>query len=608
MRLYSFFTIIFLFNIIPLTICLPVCNKNSNFCTHCNILTNLCAKCEKPDIFVPDEYGGCIGSKKCVFGKNYCNECDEEEKLCHSCEENYYPDENGGCAYSEGCEISYMGECLKCKSDFVLIGKENEFRFCKSIYIDNFKNCKEINYETGFCKTCLEGYYLTTSDHKCIKTQNCKESIFGECVSCNQGYYYNKKEKKCKVKNTNLTFCKQTYDSKNCEICEEDYYLDENGICVPTQFCRQSKNLICEKCLTGYLANNNICTNTDNCETADKITSICTYCKSNYYLDTKDYKCKSNRENDEFKYCKIAKDNLCLKCEVNYYLGEDLRCSNSEYCAESDNGECLACVENYHIGNDNKCIDIEKCIYSKFDSCLECVEGYYYNKLNKKCEKMDDKFLNCKYSCDDGQSCCECKEDFYLYENNSLCYDNTKEKAFIKCAYVDNSKENCKRCEEGYYLGIDDNRCSKIKGCKTVENENKCLECDKFYCLDVKNQECVNNDYLEDTNNKIYISCKRTNKEGTACEECLDGYEVNKEGYCVDINICEEKKNNKCLKCKESLNENGYQFCANEIFGCIESAHNNCLRCDNLENLYECTECKEGYIKSGYGCLKIDDN
>ena len=86
----------------------PICNRNTNFCMHCNILTNLCAICEYPDILVPDKNGGCIGAEKCITGKNNCNECDLNGKLCVICEENYYPDENGGCAYTEGCQISYM--------------------------------------------------------------------------------------------------------------------------------------------------------------------------------------------------------------------------------------------------------------------------------------------------------------------------------------------------------------------------------------------------------------------------------------------------------------------------------------------------------------------
>ena len=599
------YNLLIIFQIIGLIISIPSCIENSNFCKHCNMQTNLCAKCEKSSILVPDKNGGCEGAQICTVGKNFCNECDNADKLCKLCEQNYYPDKNGGCTYSEGCEISYMGECLKCLEGYVLIGKENDFRFCKSLSMDIYKNCEKINYETGYCEVCENGYYLNSGDHKCIKTENCKESIFDICILCNKGYYFNKKENKCKIKFDEFTFCKETLDDKKCETCDDGYFFDENEICIKTQYCSESENLICKKCSEGYyLSGNDYCTKTDNCDYVDKITSLCTVCKINYYLDKKDYKCKTNLKDNSYKYCKEVDNKMCVKCEVNYYLGEDSQCSNTEFCSESENGKCLTCQKNYYLGLDNKCTSDKNCLYSNFGACIECKEGYYYDKLNKICAEEKEPFLNCKYTCDDGAKCCECKDKFYLYENNSLCFDNTKEDAFIKCAYVDNEKEKCLRCASGYYLGSSDNKCSKVENCKIIEDENKCLECNEFHCLDVKMQKCLDNNYLSGQNDKIHISCKKTNKEGTGCEECIDGYTPNEKGYCVDENICEEKKGEKCLRCKDISSVNGYKFCANEIFGCLESIHDNCLRCDNLENLNECTECQEGYQKSINGCVK----
>ena len=58
----------------------------------------------------------------------------------------------------------------------------------------------------------------------------------------------------------------------------------------------KSNNYICIECKPGYYLLKdsvyNICTNTDNCNSADRITSICTFCKTGYYLDLKDFKCK----------------------------------------------------------------------------------------------------------------------------------------------------------------------------------------------------------------------------------------------------------------------------------------------------------------------------
>ena len=600
------FNIIFIFlYIIRKAISTPSCLNNTNFCIYCNNLTNLCVKCKYPDILLPDENGGCKGSKKCFLGKNFCKECDTDGKLCKICEENYYPDDNGGCSYSKGCEISFFGECLKCKDGFILFGNENQIRICKSLSLDIYKNCKEISLDNGRCKSCEEGYYLNYGDYKCIKTQYCGESIFGKCISCSPTYNYNKRVEKCVLKELNLTYCKYSIDGINCDICDDGYYFDEKRICMESPFCSESFYFKCQKCIKGYfLSTFNICTNTDFCYEVDKITSICTSCQKGYYLDKKDYKCKSNLENGPFKYCQIVEKDACHLCENNYYLGEDLKCSNTRYCSESENGICKECSKNYYLSLDNICTEVERCIYTKYASCIECEDGYYYNKFNNTCLKMENQFLNCKYTCDLGDKCCECKDDFYLDLNNSLCYDNTKG-PYTKCAYLNSDGSGCRICIDGYYLGLEDNKCCKVQNCKIVENENKCAECATFYCLDAKNQRCVDNDLLDDEKNKIYISCNRTNEEGTACEKCIDGYEVNEEGYCVDIDFCEEKKDGKCIKCKDIILDN-YSLCANEIFGCLKSPQDNCLRCDNMDYLFECTECREGYIKTDYECQKIE--
>ena len=598
----SIYSIFLFFYFLKIGFCLNTCKENINFCTHCNILTKLCAKCEKPEILIPDEKGGCKGANKCISGKHFCNECNDEGTLCKICEKNYYPDDNGGCTYSEGCEISYMGECLKCKDGFILIGKENELRICRSILIDNFKNCKEINYEIGSCKLCDDGYYLTSSDHKCIKENNCKESLFGNCISCNNGYYYDKQENKCKLKDYDFLYCQQTINSKDCDTCDDGYFLDENNICVQTPFCSKSSNLKCEKCVSDYiLADNLVCTTTNNCSIGSQFTSLCSICQDGYYLDKKDFKCKSNlEENSPLKHCHVVENNECIQCEYGYYLGEDAKCTNTKQCAESENGKCLTCSKDYYLGLDNKCTNVERCIYSNYDVCTECEEGYYYDKLNKTCLEITQQFLNCKSSCyDNNNKCCECKDNFYLFQNDSLCYDNTKDQKFAKCIYVDLLGDKCSRCAEGYYLGKEDSKCCKVKNCKIVKDENTCLECEELFCLDVKKQLCVDNDNLHDINDKKYISCNKTNEEGTACEQCINGYEINENGLCNDIDICEEKKDGKCLKCKEGVGENGYFYCANEIFGCLEnSGEEGCLRCDNLTDLYECTEYKEGYNKT----------
>ena len=177
----------------------PKCISNTNNCYKCNPLKKLCAICNYPEVYSPDEFGGCSGSLKCTEGKNYCDKCDRNHKLCEICDEGYAPDENGGCTYSPNCKISYKGECIECKENFFKAGKKGENQICMSYYSEDFNHCLSINYETGLCNFCHWGYTLT-SYHRCIKKENCQETIFGKCVTCKNGFYLNKINDTCEKK------------------------------------------------------------------------------------------------------------------------------------------------------------------------------------------------------------------------------------------------------------------------------------------------------------------------------------------------------------------------------------------------------------------------
>ena len=587
--IFTFSVFILIFKVICFS---PLCKKNINNCFKCNPLTNLCEICNCPEIYIPDEIGGCKGALKCYSGNNYCTQCEKNGELCQICNHGYTPDENGGCTYSLNCKISFNGECLECKDNFFKYGKKGQLQLCKSYLSQDFLNCKSIDYETGFCNICENGYFLS-SEYKCIKTENCEESFLGNCISCQDGYYLNKFNNICEKKNGNFTLCKQSLDNITCDICDTYNYFDKDGICVPNKYCYRSINFTCIKCIEGYfLTPNSVCTYTQNCIEGDKDLGMCMKCNDTFYLDGNDYICKTNLENNEFKHCTKTYEGKCIECEKDFYLGEDSKCSFTKNCFESKLDICINCSKNYFLGYDHKCTNIEHCIYSSHDYCLECEDGFYFNRKNKTCYEYNNnsKFNNCKYSCEYAEKCCECKDKYYLRKSDNLCLNNTEPGPFYKCAESDEGGEYCVNCIEPYFVGIDDDLCSLVEACAIIENEFRCKECIEFYCLDVNTGICIENDKIENETYKIYFSCIYTNKEGTACEKCLDGYEVGEEGYCIDVERCIERENETgvCLKCKDD-------YCSNDVYGCVDSHYSNCIRCNDLYDLYGCTECKEGY-------------
>ena len=581
--------------------CSPSCEEGLNHCSNCNPITKLCIKCDL-DVFIPDENGGCSNSKKCKSGTNYCLDCNEEENLCKTCDDGYYPDENGGCSYINNCQLSYRGKCLECKDDYIFVGKSDSFQICKSLNSEDLKNCEKINLERGSCEKCKEGYFLNIGDKKCTKTEHCYESQFGLCQLCSRYYYLNKKEDKCiSSQEENFYNCRESLDGESCDVCNENYYLSKDKKCVNTNYCEEAGNYKCNKCISGYYLSeeDNICTKEKNCLYGKEDFGICLECKDGYALDFKDGKCKSNEEDNELKYCKFA-DGDCKECLKHYYLGEDNKCSFSKNCSESENGICLECVDNYYLGKDNKCTNVKHCIYSDdYFKCEECEGKYCYNEDENKCFIGEGELENCKFSYF-GSWCSKCKDDFYLNQTEFLCRSNSDpDDYFYKCAKTHSGIDMCSDCVKGYYLGYKDHKCSKIDGCLRSENENKCLECNEYHCLDAKTGNCEINFRIENEKKKFYYRCNKTNEEGTACEICLDGYTLSEDGLCVDDIHCEEKdEDDICLKC---LDDDNRSYCLNKDFGCVHTFYGNCLECDDLLNLDECTKCDEGFKINDYG-------
>ena len=523
----------FIIFILEIALSIPFCVEGENNCSKCNPITKLCVKCDK-DVYSPDENGGCENAKKCTTGNNYCNEC-SEENICKLCEEGFFPDDNGGCSYTNNCEISYKGQCLKCKEDFILIGKENnlykEIKICKSLNLDDFKNCLKINIEIGTCEECEEGFYLNNGDKKCSKIENCNESTYGNCKICNEGFYLDKKKNKCNEQKDNFINCKESIDGKKCDKCIDEYFLNEELKCINTNYCKKANNDTCEECIDGYYLSKSdkICTTDKNCDYGDNELGICLACKENYAIDFKDGKCKKNTEDNENKFCLEIDEEGCIKCKNEYYLGEDKKCSKIKNCGESDDeGNCLACSEKYYFDLDNNCVNVKHCIHSYYEECVECEEDYYYDKYKKKCILSEDQFKNCQIGIED--TCLICRDNFYINQTDFLCYSNEEEGKFYKCQFSDYTGENCQSCVKDYHLGYIDKKCNNIEGCDKIENEDKCLICSNSYCLDVKSGKCKNNRYIYNEEDKIYFRCNKTNKEGTACEVCNEGYTLNNEG------------------------------------------------------------------------------
>ena len=589
-KLISFFTLLLT---LLISLSTQECQIYTKNCTKCNPITQLCVMCDKK-IYKPDQEGGCEPSHQCIIGENYCNECNDKGDLCSICESGLFADENGGCSYSDNCVISENGSCLQCKDDFYLIVK-SDVHICKSKFSDDFKNCAEIDFYLGNCASCKEGFYRNFDDKKCSNTDFCRKSSFGICTECDTGFFLDKTDDLCKNETLELNYCKISLDGKICSECVDGYFLSEDGFCSRSQNCAKINNSNCIECSEGYFLTKygNICTTEVHCMSADIDFGFCEVCEESFYIEVESGKCFSNQEDEKYKFCSNVSLGKCMSCENGYQLGKDNKCVSSPNCLESENGICVICEEGYHLGLDNICINVEKCIYTNIlGECIECEKYYYFDTYENKCFPAINQYKDCKKAYSPNKYCERCKDDFYLSSEDKMCYSNNEEGEFYKCAFSNGI--TCIDCIYGYSLGIKDNKCSKIENCAISENENKCIECDEYMCLDVKKQICIENyNAPENEEQKIYFNCNKTNEEGTECEICNDYTELIN-GICVDKVECVEEKDGECVKCKE-ISSTYFDMCLNTLYGCVETSVLNCLRCDNVYNFNECTECKEGF-------------
>ena len=427
--LFHFIILIF----IKSALLIPKCQERENNCIKCNPISNICHKCIS-EFFIPNSKGGCDLSPKCKKGYNSCIECEENSNICKICPKGYYPDSIGGCSYTNNCLISNNGICNKCNYNYILIGKG--IKYCKSLNSEDLSNCKEINMLNGRCSNCTENFFMSSIDLKCTKTENCSLSKYGICTQCNKGFYLDKKEEKCKIQNNTFMNCKESLTGEKCDECDNNYYFDNEGKCISIKYCsigdKYNSNK-CKKCYEGFYPSEfkDSCTTEINCYQGDKNIGICLKCKKGFYIDYTDGKCKPNINNDEFRNCSIADNNICINCYYGNVLSEDLKCSPAKYCREVNEGKCISCIDKYYLGLDNKCSLVENCIYTNFfEECLECIDNYYYNKKRWKCEEAIGIFEGCKNGYSDFH-CFECKNNYYLNQSDNLCYSNEEQGLFI---------------------------------------------------------------------------------------------------------------------------------------------------------------------------------
>ena len=398
---------------------------------------------------------------------------------CQICKDTYYVDSlTGGCvevSFEERVEhctqYDSNTQCLRCNLNYFLDSSKN----CVSSE-SLIENCQQPRAsDPSFCETCLPGKLLSTDGKKCLDPppETCNSFKNAQCVECSPGYVLNPNNYLLSIskfetssqgqaaltqmlRNQGLgtkglvdpivctqptvSNCLKLVKFNECEICEDNYFLDDQKACVKNpedqiQHCTLYKtNLECLLCKDHFyfVANDpSICLTgevVENCETYSVNEDSCAKCTDDFFLDGNECKervasknmltCLTlNPSKDE---CQICKDTFALTlagCQPgidNCHTYEDVATSREELV-------CEKCKDGFYFdAEQNKCVqpasfETDFCFQYKFNQpvCDVCKDRYFFDAANTICKIHDNIDPNCATSSlTTRNSCQECNHGF----------------------------------------------------------------------------------------------------------------------------------------------------------------------------------------------------
>jgi len=137
----------------------------------------------------------------------------------------------------------------------------------------------------------------------------------------------------------------------------------------------------------------------------------------------------------------------------------------------------------------------------------------------------------------------------------------------------------CIECKENYSPSNDKSRCIKVANCKYFDDEDNCLQCNKYYNFNAE-RKCVPG------------ACVTYDTDGKTCLNCDYAFYL-KDGTCQKIPIpyCLEGDENRCTDCEDGATLENGKCTIPTIF--VEG-------CERYNSDRTCQRCREEYeLKDG---------
>jgi len=415
------------------------CLENKFYCKSCNYGyyrlespgINEINYCFLPDL-KPNYYLDSLILKLC---DNSCNGCLENKFYCKSCNYGYYR-----------LESPIIDEINYC---YLPDSKPNYFLSNNKTILKLWDNsCLTCENESFNCLKCRIGFY---------KTSISKAEKLNYCYFKTIGFYTDLEENILKLCDDSCYDCE--FNSKNCTICQKNFYKLENAK-------GENKNF-CYKDFIGYYIDKvenllKLCNK--NCSSCETNSNNCVICKNNHYkLEDGKYENKNN----------------CYKEYEGYYIDKEekllKKCDKSCFICEKDSNNCINCQNNF-FKKYNDTINPNACYGSELSN-----QGFYIDENDKQWKLCDLSCITCKKLI---YNCLYCNEAKNYFKFDFKIYDITDSEILNNLKYDENSKldflcVNSKEKIKGIFFDSKKKLFDKCdKSCSQCEDKNICLKND----------------------------------------------------------------------------------------------------------------------------------
>ena len=571
---------------------------------------------------------------KCILTNLENCEFMNVQSNCLLCSQNYYPDRITGLCIAleeeqkiKNCLVQNSISCKKCDNGFFF-----GTIFCEAVE-KIIENCV-VYSNKDTCSECSNNTVLDLEGKNCIdigeeNSSDCAMYGFLDCLSCKDGYSLNysfyildivKQDFSTKslylmndVANNilnaqpypvcqpnNIANCHIYKNSETCDICKENYYLNDNNGCSPypkdiiSNCERYISPSSCYQCKDGFHIDNlNKCIPNEiylNCDEYDKtsLTTICLKCLNDYY------KFSSTK-------CIERSNKIIEQCSAYSLISDQCEICSEGFITTSDGLKCLKIVEN--------CKSYETSTISNTELiCIVCEKEHFLNVVDKKCQKGTT--INCLTYNNDSDICVKCVNDAFLNAQKHCI----KHKSVKNCIAYSPTEENvCTICDNITLLFQVETICKSAKvinGCETYLAQDECNVCKEKYIKNGKNCSPIDD----------ALNCLIMGDEG--CLKCKPGFLI-ESGECIislvyleencsysnSVTGKETRNSLKCEYCSENsipLYYTNYYLCHlnNWISKIINNPIPNCKQIDKINSDYKCRVCSQGFYNNSGECIE----